>query len=209
METLGKRYDITKERVRQIFKKGLTRLSYYSFNLYSEAGVLRYISRVNYFGLFINCPIDAFILYLNVEKYDYIVKAFHRVILHGVQVPEDLRDRINTARNLLKDKQGTKSVKAAGNTIKHNGFQVIIDDDGEVLTDLELLNKLKQARLNLANERGVPVYCIYNNKHLVLLATFKPVNRTMYSSLRGFTDKTWDTYGSVIVNIIKEHIESK
>ena len=61
--------------------------------------------------------------------------------------------------------------------------------------------------LNKLNKLGVPAFWVYHNKHLVILATFKPVSKEMYSSLSGFTEKTWSEYGSVMVNIIKEHLE--
>lgn len=206
MEELGKRYDITRERVRQIFKKELARLSY-GFNLYSEEGILRYILRQNYYNLFKSCPVDSFILYLHIENQNYVLKALFRVLLHGVSMPDDLKDRVKTVQSLLKEKKREATV-VKDDTIKYNGFQVILGDDGEILTDLELLSKLKEERLNMAIKLGVPAYWIYHNKHLVLLATFKPLNKKMYSSLRGFTEKTWNDYGSVMVEIIKEHIDS-
>ena len=83
----------------------------------------------------------------------------------------------------------------------------MLGDDGDVLTDIELLDKLKSARTEIANKLGVPAFWVYHNKHLVILATFKPVSKEMYSSLSGFTEKTWSEYGSVMVNIIKEHLE--
>ena len=83
----------------------------------------------------------------------------------------------------------------------------MIGDDGEILTDIELLDKLKKARLEIANRLGVPAFWIYHNKHLVSLATFKPVSKEMYSGLSGFTERTWNDYGSIIVDVIKEHLQ--
>lgn len=84
---------------------------------------------------------------------------------------------------------------------------MIVGDDGEILTDLKLLNKLQQKRFNIANTLDVPAYMVYTNKSLVLLATFKPLNKTMYASIKGFTEKTWDKYGCATVEVIKQHVD--
>lgn len=206
MQDLGNRYNITKERVRQIFEKELIRLSH-CFDLYSEEGILRFVSRQNYLKSFADCPVDAFILYLTIEKQEYILKALCRVLLLCVSVSKEVKDRVEATKNMV-NKKDKNVVVVKDDTINYNGFQVIFNEDGEILTDLELLDKLKKERLNLANKIGIPAYCVYHNTHLVLLATFKPTTKTMYASLKGLTGKTWDNYGSVMAEIIKEHINN-
>ena len=206
LKALGETYDITREAVRQIFKREIKKLTF-SFNLYCEEGILRYLQRAEYLSFFETCPVDAFMLYLQIEKLDYVQKAFQRVMLYNCTIPENVLGRIDEARNLLKEKS-IKSSSQSGNLTKRKGFELMINDDGEILTDLELLEKLKQARFEIAIELNCPAFMVYHNKHLVRLATFKPVSREMYSLLSGFTDKTWDKYGHIMVDIIKKHVQS-
>ena len=205
LETLGNKYEITRERVRQILKKELTRLTY-SFNPNSEEGVERSNLRNEFLKTFSDCSVDAFVLFLMVEKLDYLEKAFRRVILHKISCPENMDVNLNDVYNAL-IKKSSKSKGKSTSAVKYNGFDLMVGDDGEILTDIELLDKLKKARLDIANKLGVPAYWIYHNKHLVALATFKPVSKEMYGSLAGFTEKTWDDYGIIMVEIIKEHLK--
>lgn len=209
LEVIGNKYEITRERVRQVFKKELTRLSY-GFNLNTEEGILRYSLRNKFLLNFMNCSVDAFLLFLKIEKLKYLEKAFRRVILAKIELPSNMDEQIDLSfDNIIKNKKSNKSTNTTSpsKTIKYNGFELMLGDDGDVLTDIELLDKLKSARLEIANKLGVPAFWVYHNKHLVILATFKPVSKEMYSSLSGFTEKTWSEYGSVMVNIIKEHLE--
>ena len=205
LETLGNKYQITRERVRQIFKKELTRITY-GFNLNSEEGVIRYNQRNEFLNNFSSCSIDAFILHLMVEKNDCLEKAFRRVFLYKIDCPEKMNDNIDSVYDSLSKRKTSKSKNSTSKTVKYNGFELMIGDDGDILTDIDLLDKLKKARLEIANRLGVPAFWVYHNKHLVLLATFKPLSKEMYSALSGFTDKTWNDYGSIMVEIIKEHL---
>lgn len=199
LETLGKRYDITRERVRQIFNNEVKRLLY-AFNLSSESGVLRAILRQNYFALFADCPFDTFILYLHIEKQEYLLKALYGVLSRGISLPTDLEERaVKTAQSIRQEKQ---------KQLEYDGFQVILGADGEVFTDLELLSKLNNERGKIAQRLGVPTSWVYRDKQMVLLSTYKPLNKDMYASLKGFTEATWVEYGSVMVKVIKEHIEN-
>lgn len=205
-EALGNRYEITRERVRQIFKKELTRLTY-GFNLNSEEGVIRYNRKNDFLNQLSTCSVDAVILYLMIEKMDCLEKAFRRVILYKILCPETMDNNLDIVYDSLSKKKTTRTEKPSSKTVKHNGFDLMIGDDGEILTDIELLDKLKKARLEIANRLGVPAFWIYHNKHLVSLATFKPVSKEMYSGLSGFTERTWNDYGSIMVDVIKEHLQ--
>ena len=163
------------------------------------------MQRQEYFTLFSTCPIEAFILYLKLTKHDNILRAFYRVILHNITLPKVVEDRVNEAYNRLKKLKDKKTDKSA---VSYKGFQFLFDDNGELLTDLELLKKLQKARLEIANKLGIPAYCIYHNKQLVKLATYKPTNKNMYEILKGFTYRTWDKYGYIMINIINEHIKT-
>lgn len=209
LEDLGRENGLSRERIRQIFVKESTRLSR-GMNLYYEDGVKRYILKQNYLKSFESIPLDTFILYLHINGHKFLLKALYEVLIQGISIPDDLEDRVKTVQHLIKKNARAEVtvVEKTDNVIDYKGFQVIISDDGEVLTDLPLLDKLKQERLALAKMWNVPPYCIYLNKSLVLLATFKPLNKEMYISIRGFREKSWNAYGSAIVEIIKEHVNN-
>ncbi len=213
LEFLGDKYNISRERVRQIYKKSLKKVAN-SFKAFSDEGVLRCRLREDYCKLFETCPIDAFMLYLLKEKQRNILNAIYSVVLYGVLVPEDLDKRLFDAQYFIAKSNKSNPIKTNVSDkdacyIRYKGFQVIIDDDGEVLTDLELLEKLRKERLRFAYQEGLPAYCVYHNKQLVLLATLKPLNKKTYSSLRGFTENSWEKHGCYMVEIIKNHVNNK
>jgi ribonuclease D len=115
---------------------------------------------------------------------------------------------MEVAQNIFYEKKRDATASIKDEVNEYNGFQLVSGDDGEIFTDLELLDKLKQERLNMAKRLGVPVDIIYRNKQLVALATFKPLNKKEYSSLRWFSEKSWDEFGSIMVEIIKERVNS-
>lgn len=203
---LSEKYSLSNKKIRDMFKMVLIKLSS-AFNLNYARGVINCIARENYFKQFENCPFDAFILYLTVLHKTYFVKVIYRVLLgHNLDL-EDLRYRINEAKVLLNESQASNAVCLEHDKLLYKNFQLIVSDDGEILTDLELLKELQKERLNIAKKLDIPCYMVYSNKHLVLLATFKPLNKNMYSSIRGFTENTWDKYGCAMVEVIKQYVD--
>ena len=65
----------------------------------------------------------------------------------------------------------------------HEGFQVIADDDGQILTDMELLAHLRNVRSQIMKTENKPAYTIIGNKGLVSLATYRPENREEFIAL--------------------------
>lgn len=207
VEELSEKYNLYDKTIRKKFKQSLVRLTH-AFNLNYKSRLPNCIAMVKYFKQFEDCPFDVFILYLSILKKNYLIRAIYRVLLEHNQGLSGLRNRIKEAKALLNERQqaeNTDSIEC--NTIQYKSFHVIVGDDGEILTDLKLLNKLQQKRFNIANTLDVPAYMVYTNKSLVLLATFKPLNKTMYASIKGFSEKTWDKYGCATVEVIKQHVD--
>ena len=71
-----------------------------------------------------------------------------------------------------------------GTGVGGNGFQVIISDDGEILTDLELLSKWKKVKINLVNKLGCP------QKHTATAFCINIHNSTKYAICMHKTNKT-------------------
>lgn len=103
--------------------------------------------------------------------------------------------------DISKRKEITKPKK----TLRHEGFDLIVDSDGEIITDLNLLKILKEVRLKLAREMKIKTYLIFTNQQLVALATYKPENETNFISIYGLGKKKYDMYGDRIIQIIENY----
>ena len=84
--------------------------------------------------------------------------------------------------------------------VNKNGFNLIADEEGNIKTDEELLSLLYNViylyRLPISNSRQASVQ----------LATFKPVNKNEFVSLKGLGEKTYDKCGEVILEVIKKYL---
>lgn len=88
--------------------------------------------------------------------------------------------------------------------IEHEGFQVIADDDGQILTDMELLAHLRNVRSQIMKTEKKPAYTIIGNKGLVSLATYRPQTREEFIDLYGLGETTYNSYGVQFIQAIKE-----
>ena len=92
--------------------------------------------------------------------------------------------------------------------IEKDGFNVLVDTDGNLLTDMELLAKLRALRQDLAQEAGVAPSRIIYDSALVLLATDRPTNREEFVDIKGVSVGTYLRFGERIIAEIKRHTES-
>ncbi|MDE7168482.1 MAG: HRDC domain-containing protein [Clostridia bacterium] len=90
-------------------------------------------------------------------------------------------------------------------TVNINGFDFICDENGEIVTDSDLLEELRKRRLSLAQEERVPAYCVFSNSVLVSLATYKPVNEAEWLAIKGLGAAKFAKYGEQIITLIKEY----
>ena len=86
----------------------------------------------------------------------------------------------------------------------HEGLQVIADDDGQILTDMELLTYLRNVRSKIMKTENKPAYTIIGNKGLVSLATYRPENREEFIALYGLGETTYNAYGLQFIQAIKD-----
>ena len=80
---------------------------------------------------------------------------------------------------------------------------MVCDSNGNILTDMDLLKKLRHWRYEKAKEIKKPAYIIMSNSSLVDLATRQPTTREELFSITGIGEKKVELYGDVIVQIIK------
>lgn len=115
---------------------------------------------------------------------------------------------------LLKEPASVQHRKTASiNTIRYeeriieeDGFKVMADANGNMLTDMVLLQKLREVRTELAKEKNLPAYCITCNNVLALLATDKPTTREEFMAIKGVGIQLYEQYGGVFIEAIKRYI---
>ena len=198
LESIGSIYNLKRESIRQIFIRELKKIPFV-FNLYSEEGILNYICRNNYFLNFSNIPIDAFMVYLKITTNRYVYSAFNAILLYDLVITDDLKKRIDETANFFNSTKTQKLKKS---------IDKILKDDGQNITDLELLIKLKETRARIARQWNLPDLAVYSNKQLVCLATYKPLNKNSLALIPEFSEKLCDKFDNVILQTIIEHVEN-
>ena len=88
--------------------------------------------------------------------------------------------------------------------IEQDGFLVVVDDEGQIITDMSLLKHLRNVRVNLAKENKRQPYMILSNKGLVSLATYRPKNKEEFISLYGLGEATYQSFGHIFINAIND-----
>lgn len=92
--------------------------------------------------------------------------------------------------------------------IEKDGFKVLVDAEGNLLTDMKLLAKLRMFRQTLAQEEELPAYYILTNDVLARLATDKPTTREEFVEIKGIGERRYDRFGGRFIAEINKHIES-
>ncbi len=75
----------------------------------------------------------------------------------------------------------------------------IVDDPN---VDQELIEKLRQLRRNLARERGVPPYLLFNDRTLVALVQRRPTNRDELLEVEGIGEKKAEALGEILLGML-------
>ncbi len=102
---------------------------------------------------------------------------------------------------IKKRKEETKPIK----TILIDGYELIVDNNGEILTDTELLTKLKKERAKIAKESKVKPYMVFNNQQLIAIATYKPKDKEEFVSIYGLGERKYELYGKDIIERLIIH----
>ncbi len=202
LEEVGAVFEFSRERARQITTKGINRMKK-PFKLFSEAGRAKDEAFRAYLEGFSACSVDAFMAYLQEKDLNVLLDAFKKVVLSRVQCPQDLNERLETLKRLNKKKQ-TKKTPA-----KQKEPAFIVDENGEVQTDLELFEKLREWRLRKAREQGLDAYMVFSNKTLIELATYLPMTKEACLKINGIGLLKWECYGEDVVQIVVEHCENR
>lgn len=93
--------------------------------------------------------------------------------------------------------------------VENEVFRIIVDSDGNTLTDMELLGLLRAMRTRVAMEKELPSYYLLHNNILVLIATDKPTTREELMSVSGFGIRKWEVWGDEILKIVASHLKGE
>lgn len=88
-------------------------------------------------------------------------------------------------------------------TLKFEGFDIVIDENGEVLTDLELLKVLNQKRKEIVKEKNVSSFLVASNRVLVGIATYKPKTKEECLKIKGVGENWFKSYGKTFLDLVK------
>lgn len=87
--------------------------------------------------------------------------------------------------------------------IEKEGFSVITDNEGKIITDMDLLSYLRKIRFQIASREKKPAFSVISNKGLVSLATYRPESKEEFTGLYALGEKTYQSYGASFINAIK------
>lgn len=93
--------------------------------------------------------------------------------------------------------------------IEKDGFLVIVDDEGNIITDMNLLRYLRGFRIMLMKNTNLPAYRIVSNKGLVSLATYRPETKEEYLRLNGLGEVSYMLYGKMYIEEIQKYYRNK
>ena len=87
-------------------------------------------------------------------------------------------------------------------------FKLIYDKQGNLKTDLALLDILRDWRRGVMKKTGLPSTCIFYNSCLVRFATYYPQSREEFLKIFGVGNRKWEKYGVIVAKIIFDYLEN-
>jgi ATP-dependent DNA helicase RecQ len=109
------------------------------------------------------------------------------------------------------DATPSKSSSVGSTSRKEKGRQTRIEVENtgsdEQRFELELFQTLKQVRLQIANEKGMPPYLIFHDKTLQEMVAAKPTTTEAFRSLNGVGDFKANAYGSIFIEAINGYLQ--
>jgi ATP-dependent DNA helicase RecQ len=75
--------------------------------------------------------------------------------------------------------------------------------------DPELFHLLRQKRMELAQQQGVPAFIIFGDKSLRDMARIKPVSKEAFAAVYGVGDQKLRAYAEAFIRVIKKYLGEK
>lgn len=138
---------------------------------------------------------------ISFDKPAYLVREEQNVVTPPKMIPLKEPASVQPRKTI-----SVNTIRYEERIIEKDGFKIVVDANGTVLTDMELLQKLREVRIKLAKEKKLPAYCIVRNNVLALLATDKPTTREEFMAIKGVGTQLYEQYGDVFIETIKRYI---
>jgi ATP-dependent DNA helicase RecQ len=75
--------------------------------------------------------------------------------------------------------------------------------------DPELFHLLRQKRMELAQQQGVPAFIIFGDRSLRDMAATKPVTKEAFAAVYGVGDQKLRAYAEAFIGVIKRYFEER
>lgn len=124
------------------------------------------------------------------------------------QAPEIIPAKETITLSAERKKPQVHVVDYSTQMIEKDGFKVLTDAEGKLLTDMALLEKLRILRKELAQECQFEAYYVMPNDTLALLATDKPTTREEFIAIKGIGERRYERFGKQFIAEIKKHMKS-
>ena len=178
----------------------------YKLNEFDCYGALKSIKTKHVFDI---------VEFLIEENYLYRTQGLYPTV--RVNTEKSIADIQNIDLSIVEEIIALNNIKAKpqiqrvddGLTIVVEGWEVYIDEDGELLTDIKLLKRLQVLRKKIGDEKDIPYYCVAWDKVLVQLATKQPTTREEFLAIKGIRDRWFDNNGQAFLQEIKDYVESE
>ena len=99
--------------------------------------------------------------------------------------------------------------KRAASTRKRAGALDAAREEGAPEPDAKLFEVLRTLRRDLARERGVPPYLLFNDRTLALMAGYKPRSRPEFLALKGVGERKAEDLGPTFLDAIAEYLSEQ
>lgn len=120
-----------------------------------------------------------------------------------------VQNAIAQARDVFVEKTSKKrkKLKKQEKTILYKGIHAIVDDDGEIQTNMELFEELRAWRWQTAKKDKISPFMVFHDKALVAFATYCPLNRGEFLQIYGVGEHKYKKYGEDVMQIIAKYRE--
>lgn len=165
---------------KEVFERG-----YHNIKTYGAGRDIPYLEWQHYLLQLLNYG------YIEIAHDEYnvvkLMPASERVLFDGERVP---LVRFAT----VKERQRAEKEKAKSAKVERQGVRD------------ELFEKLRQLRKQLAQEKGVPPYIIFNDKTLEEMAATRPMTDEDMKRVSGVGERKLHLYGNYFIDAIIEHV---
>lgn len=174
-------------KAKKILRRKLNELDCY--------GVLKKIKKGTLNSI-VNYLIDRNFLYKSGGQYPVLWVSKDRIV-------EDINDiEIDEIEKIIFT-DGKDNDKAIVNV---DGFDLFVDENGEIKADTDLLARLKLLRADISREKNPPPYCVATNKVLILLSTAQPTTKKDFLKIKGIGEKWFQNNGEAFLQEIKSYL---